>query len=181
MPGHHLDILVSDGVQDIRGGEIELFEPVRIQPDTHAVLTGAEDSHLADTRQPGERVLHVDDAVVGEKGLIEPVVVRIEADDEQNIRGDLPHGNPLDLDAPGKLGERAVDLVLDEDEGFIEVGADVKGDRERIGPVAAARGRHVDRPFHAVDRLFEGHSDRLRNDCRAGARIPGAHLNRRAA
>ena len=179
MSGHNLDILVSDGVQNVRGGQVELFEPVRVQPNAHAVLTGAEDSHLTDARQPGQGILHIDDAVVGEEGLIEPVVVRVQADYKQDIGGDLPDGNALDLDAPGKLGERAVHLVLDEDERFIEVGAHIEGDRECISPVAPARGRHVNRLFDAIDRLFDGHSDRVRNDCRAGARVSGAHLNRR--
>ena len=74
---HDLDILVSDGVQDILRGEVEILEPLRVQPDPHAVGTGPENPDLTDAGQPGQGILHIDDAVVGEKGLIKPVVVGV--------------------------------------------------------------------------------------------------------
>ena len=49
---------------------------------------------------PGEAaqgILQVDDGVVGEKGLIIAVIVRIEAHHLQDIGGDLPDVDPLGL------------------------------------------------------------------------------------
>src|SRR4029453_19183562 len=49
LAGHDLDVLALDGGQDIAGRDPEGLEPARIQPDPHAVRTGPEDSHLADS------------------------------------------------------------------------------------------------------------------------------------
>ena len=83
---------------------LKCLEPVRVQPDPHAVRAGAEDPDLADARQPGQGILHIDDAVVGEKGLIKPVVVGIETDHQQNVGGDFPNVNPLLLDTAAGAG-----------------------------------------------------------------------------
>ena len=45
----------------------EGIELLRVEPDAHAVGAGAEDLHLADAGQAGERVLQVDDRVVAEE------------------------------------------------------------------------------------------------------------------
>ena len=70
LPGHHLDVLLLDGVHHIQGGQVVILELVRVQPDPHAVGTGAEHLDLAHPGQTAQGVLQVDDGVVGEKGGI---------------------------------------------------------------------------------------------------------------
>ena len=130
LSGDDLDILALDGGQDIRCREAESLEPVRVQPDPHAVRPGAEDPHLADAREPGQGVLQIDNGVVGEENLIKPVILGIEADHQQNVGGDLSDRDSLLLNAARKLGQGAVDQVLDQGQGGIEIGPDVEGDRQ---------------------------------------------------
>ena len=63
----HLHVLVRHRGEHIGGCEVKLFEPVRVEPEAHAVLTGAENPDQADTGQTGQGVLHVDLTVIREK------------------------------------------------------------------------------------------------------------------
>src|SRR5262249_4823840 len=98
--GHDLDVLALDGGQHIAGREPEALKPLWIQPDPHAVWPGPEDSHLADSREPSQRVLQIDERVVGEKDLLEALIVGVEAGDEQDVGRDLADRDALSLSAP---------------------------------------------------------------------------------
>src|SRR5262249_44815092 len=95
--------------EDVRRREPERLEPLRVQPHPHAVRAGPEHSHLPDARSPGERVDHVDDRVVREEDLVEPLVVGVEARHQQDVRRHLLDRDPLDLDAPGSWDSAALE------------------------------------------------------------------------
>ncbi len=97
LPGHHLDVLLLDRVHHVHGGEPVILELVGVQPHAHGVRAGADDVDLGDPGQPGQGVLQVDHAVIGQVGFIKAVVVRIEAHHLQDIGGDLLDIHPLGL------------------------------------------------------------------------------------
>ena len=101
----------------------------------------------------------------------------IEADDQQDVRGDFLYRYSLLRGAAGQLGERAVYQVLDKRHGSIEVGSDIEGDRKGVGTVAAAYRRHVYGVFDAVYRLLDRNTDGFCHDIGACARITRRDLD----
>ena len=89
----------------VHGGQLVVLELVGVQPDPHAVRTGADDLDLADPGETGQGILQVDHGVIGQVGFIKAVVVRIEADHLQDIGGDLLDRDPLGLHGFGQLGQ----------------------------------------------------------------------------
>ena len=174
-----LNVLVLDRVLHLRNGETVGSQLDRIEPDAHAVRPGAEHLNLPDSRQARDRVLQIDDRVVAQEGFIEPVVVGVQTADQQNIGADLLHLDSLGLHFLGQLRQSAIDGVLHEGYGGIEIGANGEGHRQRVAAVAAAGGLHVDGILDAVDALLDGDSHRGRHHIRARAGVARAHLNRR--
>src|SRR5262249_25166911 len=127
-----LDVLALDGGQDIAGRDPESLEPSRVQPHPHAVRASAEDSHLADSREPGQRVLQTDERIIRKEDLLEPVVVGVEAGDEQKVWRDLSDRDALRLSAAWKLGHRAVGGVLYQGQRRVQISPNVEGDRQGI-------------------------------------------------
>ena len=171
-----LYVLVAYRIEDVGGCQVELPEPVGVQPDAHAVLARAEDPHQAHAGQPRKRVLHVDLAVIGQEDVVVAVVFRIEADDQKNVRRNLLNADALQGNAAGELGECGVYRVLHEGERLVEVGPDVESYSQRVGAVASAGGEHVNGALHAIDRLLQGHAYRLCDDGGACSGIPRRHL-----
>ena len=75
--GGDLDVLLADRAHDVAGRQLPRGEPIRIQPDPHAVFTGAEHLDGADTRQPRDLVLHLQVRVVRQ---VEHVVALVGRD-----------------------------------------------------------------------------------------------------
>jgi hypothetical protein len=134
----HLDVLVLDRVLNLRNGKTVSPQFDRIEPDAHAVRAGAKNLNLPDSRQARDGVLQIDDGVVAQEGFIEPVVVGVQTADQQNIGADLLHFDSLGLYFLGQLRQSAIDGVLHEGYGGIEVGANSEGHRERVAAIAAA-------------------------------------------
>ena len=179
LSGHDLNVLVGHRVQHILGGQVEVSEPLGVQPDPQAVGPGPENPDLTHPGQPGQGVLDIDNPVIGQEGRVEPVTFRVEAGHQQDIGGDLPDIHPLLPHHPRELGQGAVDLVLDQGQGGRQVGPDVEGDGQRIRPVAAAGGGQVNGMFHPVDRLLDRHADGGGHHAGAGPGIAGRNLDRR--
>ena len=167
-----------DCVLDVQNRQPIGLELVRIQPDPHAVRSGTEDRYLTDSGQTRDGTLQIDDRVIAQERFIEAIVVRIQAFDQQDIGADLLDVDSLGADLLRQLRQRAVDRVLHQSHSDVEVGADGKGNGERVAAVAAAGGLHVDRILDAVDALLDGNADGVRHRFGAGAGIAGAHLNR---
>ena len=70
----HLLALLLDDVDDVLGRQAARLEQVRVEPDAHRVLPGAEDRHIAHAIQAAKLVLHVDDRVVRQKQAVEAAV-----------------------------------------------------------------------------------------------------------
>ena len=69
--------------------ETEFGQHVRLDPDAHGVVAGAEQPHLADARHAVEDVVDVDVGVVGEEERVVGPVRRVERDDQHRQAGGL--------------------------------------------------------------------------------------------
>ena len=99
----HRDVLLLDGLLNVENREIEGLQLFRIEPDPHAVRSGADDLDLPNPGNAAEGILQVDDSVVAEKGFVEPVVVGIEVDHLQDVGRHLADGDTLRLYRLGQL------------------------------------------------------------------------------
>ena len=76
----------------VAGRQVPRLQLVRVQPDAHAVVLLAEDEHVADALQPGQRVLELDGGVVAQVELVvvRPaglrVVLGVQADHQEDVR-----------------------------------------------------------------------------------------------
>src|SRR5581483_5311637 len=132
LSGRHLRVLAADRLLDVNRGKPVALELHRIEPYAHAVRSRAENLYLPDTGQTGERILQVDDRVVRQKRLAEPIVVGVETLDQQDIGADLSYIDSLRSHRFGKLWKRGVDRVLDQGQRGVQVGSDRERDRERV-------------------------------------------------
>ena len=171
--GDLLALLLDDG-DDVLGGEAARLHEVRVQPDPHGVLAGAEHRYVAHAIEALEFVQDIDDRVVREEQAVEPTIRRPQRDEFED-RGRLLLGrHALDLHFRGQGRERGRDPVLHQDLVLVGVRADRESDGEIVGAVAGARRLHVEHVLDAVDVLL----DRQRHgvDQRRGAR---ARIERR--
>ena len=82
---------------DVLGVEAARLQLVRIEPDPHRILAGAEHVDVADAGQPRQFVLQIDGGVIGEIEAVVTVVRRRQRDEQQDRRRPLLHGDALRL------------------------------------------------------------------------------------
>ena len=58
--------MLLHGAHHVGGGQATRGDLVRIEPDAHRILTGAENLHLADARQTGQLILDLQGGVVAQ-------------------------------------------------------------------------------------------------------------------
>ena len=112
--GDFLALLLND-VDDVLGRQPARLQEVRVEPDAHGVLPGAEHRHVADAGEAAQLVLHVDDGVVRQEQAVEAAVGGDEPDELED-RGRLLLGrHPLELDFLRQRRDRRGHAVLDQD------------------------------------------------------------------
>ena len=172
--GRDLDVLFANRADDVGGGELPRRQLVRIDPDPHAVLAGAEDLHAADARDLGELVLHLE---VGEVRQIEHVVAVVRRDemrDQQEVGRRLLRRHADALDVGRQARQRLRDPVLHLDLGVVEVGAERERHRQLQPAVGGRLREHVEQALDAAELLLERRRDGLGDDLRVGAGIDTA-------
>ena len=76
LPGGDLHVLLADGADDVVGGQVARLQPLRVEPDAHAVVLGAHHLDLADAGNAAEHVLDVEIDVVADVDLVvQPLAV----------------------------------------------------------------------------------------------------------
>ena len=71
--GRRLDVLLSQHGTHVRRHQAILRHDVRLQPDTHRIVT-TEHHHLAHTLETQDLRLQVDTDIVGQEALVEAIV-----------------------------------------------------------------------------------------------------------
>ena len=179
LTGGHVLALPLQRRHDVLRVQAARFELLRIEPDPHRILTGAEHVDVADPGKSRQLVPEIDGGVIGEVEAVVAVVRRRQRDEQQDRGRALLHRDALRLHRLRQLRQRARHPVLHQDLRRIEIGADLEGDRERIGPIAGAGRLHVDHVLDAVDLLLDRQRHGVHHRARAGAGIACRHLHGR--
>ena len=98
LAGRGQHVLLLHGVDDVRHGEAQPAELVRLDPDAHGVVGTTEDGDLADALDARDLVEHVDRHVVGEEVRVEGAVGRTQGHQHQRESQRLLDLDPLALD-----------------------------------------------------------------------------------
>ena len=175
----HVLALLLQGLNHVLGVEAARLELVRIEPDAHRVLAGAELFDFADAGQTRQLIHQIDGGVVGQIEAVAAFVGRGQ-DHEQKRRGrTFFDRHALRLDRLRQRRQRACHPILHQDLRGIEIGADPESDGQRIGAVAGVGRLHVEHVLDAVDLLFDRQRHGFHQRARAGAGVAGRHLHGR--
>ena len=87
LSGRIHGVLRLKRIDNLRDGDAELGQLIRLHPQAHGVLAGAEYLHVADAGDARQLIVQIDVGVVGQKLRVVGAVRRIEADHHQR-RGD---------------------------------------------------------------------------------------------
>ncbi|MCY1220275.1 hypothetical protein D9M72_322840 [compost metagenome] len=170
-----LDILLGDDVLDVDGGDAEIGHAIRIEPDAHRIAALTEKLHVPDARQALQRIKDLQVGVIADRGEIDRIVRRIQADEHGEI-GDLLGDRDAGLvDERGKRGGRLGDAVLDVECRDVDRITHFEGNDDARRAVVRTRRGHVEHARHAVDLLFERRRHRVGDHLGAGARIIGGN------
>ena len=177
--GGHLHVLLADGVDDVAGGKILGGYFVRVEPNSHRVITGTEHFNVPCPRNTRQHVLDLESRVIAQIHFVIPVIRRKQMDDHGEVWGLLGRGDAEAAHFFGQFRQRLGDAVLHLHLRLIDVGAELEGNRQGHDPIRGRLGKHVERLFDAVNDLLERRGHRFGDGLWIGARIAGAHDNRR--
>ena len=178
LPGGDLLALLLDRRDDVLRHQVARLQLVRIEPDPHRILAGAEHRDVADAGQTRQLVADIDGGVIAQEQAVIGRFRRRQRHEQQNRRRLLLHGDALVLHRLRQLRQRARHPVLHQHLREVEVGADLERHRQRIGAVGAAVGLHVEHVLDAVDLLLDRQRHRIDHGFCAGAGIAGGDLDR---
>ena len=128
---------------------------LRIQPDAHGVVAGAEELHLPGARNAPEHVLDLQPGVVAQVDHVIAVVRRDQVHHHGDVGGALDRGDPLLADLFGQAGQRLADPVLHLHLGQVHVRPHPEGDGQGQHAVGRRLRRHVQHVVDAVDLLLQ--------------------------
>ena len=173
--GDFLALLLYD-VDDVLRRQASRLKQVRIHPNPHGVLPGAEDLHGADAVEASQFVLHADDGVVRQEQAVEAAVGRNQRDEFENRGRLLRRRHPLNLHFLRQRRNGGRHLVLHQDLRLVGVRADREGDDQGIGAVVRARRLHINHVLDAVDLLLDRQGDGVDEGLGARAGVARRHL-----
>ena len=88
-PGGDLDVLVLDGVDDVRGRQAPRGQLVRVEPEAHAVIALTEHDDVADPLEAEQLVLDLDGGEIAHVDAVVAAVRRGRKVDHQQDAGRL--------------------------------------------------------------------------------------------
>ena len=176
--GRRLDVLRPDRAHDVAGRQPALGDLLRIEPDPHRIVAGAEQLHVADALDARQPVLDVEHGVVAQIRHVVAVVRRQQMHDHGQVGRALDGG---DAEAPDLLRQPRLGLrhaVLHQLLRLVGVGAEPERHGQRHHAVGRRLAAHVEHAFDAVDRFLDRRRHRLGDHLGVGARIGRAHHHR---
>ena len=163
LSGGNLHVLLPYGCQYVIDVHAARRNLSRIQPQSHGVVAGAEDTHIAHAGDARQHVLDLNDRVVAQIQRVVAAVAGLQEHDHGQVRrlllshqADLPYHvrqSRLSLRHP------VLGLYLRN----IQIGAELEGHRDGKGAVRRRGGVGVNRVFNTVDLLFQRRDDSLGN------------------
>ncbi len=177
LAGRDLDVLFAHRAHDVAGSQAARRGLVRVDPDPHRVVAGAEHEGLADAGDARQLVFHPQRRVVAQVDRVVARVRRQQVHDHRQIRRHLFGDDPLQAHGLGQSRQGLVDAVLHLNLGEVGIGAGLEGHRDREDAVAAGDRLHVHHVLDAGDRLFEQRGDGIGEHRRIRAGIDCPHLH----
>ena len=130
--GGHLDILFTQGGDDVTGCELACGHFFRVEPDTHGIVLLAKHGNIADARNPHHFISQTNGRIVAQLQLIEGSIGREEIDHEQDSGRFFSHHDSCLTHDIGERREGEVDAVLHEHLSHIEINANVECHRQTV-------------------------------------------------
>ena len=154
-----LNVLTLNRGDDVVRSQIELGQPVRIEPDARRIVERSEQRRLPDAFDPCQRVDEVDRRIVAQVNGIVGIVRGVEAYHLQQGGGFLADGQAGARHFLRQLRDGEARAVLHIDGIDVRIGAQCEGDGQVVAAVGTAGRLIVERIVDAVDLLL----DRLRH------------------
>ena len=173
--GGGFDILRLDRLDDVVRGKPVFRGPLRINPDPHRVVAGAEQLHLADPVDPGQAILDVENRVVAQIRHVVAVVRRQQMHDHRQVGTAL---DGRDAKLPDDAGQTRLGLryaVLDKLLGLVGIRAQAERHGQGHLPVGRRLAAHIEHAFDPVDLLLDRRCHRLGDHLRVGSRRARVH------
>src|SRR5208282_1322400 len=178
LAGRIYGVLGQDRVDDFWNGDRKFGELIRLDPEAHRILAGAEDLHAADAVEAGDLVAEIDVGEVGKKLSIVGAVRGIESDEHQRGGDGFLDGDAVVGDVDGQLRGGLGGAQLREDEIGIGVGFYVVVDDEAHEAVGSGvEGVHVIHVVDATHLLLDGSGDGLFDGLGVSANVGGENLH----
>src|SRR5439155_20420332 len=148
LAGGRLDVLRADRGHHVGGVDAAGGQLLRVEPGADAVIALTQQADVRDPVQAQQLVLDVDGDEVAQVEVVVAAVRRVEVDDLEDVGRLLADGDALAPDRSRQLRHGQGHAVLHHDQGGVQIGAQVKGDRQRVRAVVARLRRQVQ---HAGD------------------------------
>ena len=174
---HH--VLLLHHALHIGGTHTETRHLLGVQPDAHAVIACAKQTHEAHALDAGECILKVEQRIVAQKCGVEATVRRGQRNHLQEVGRLFTDGDAIANHVCRQLALRDSDAVLHVHRAEILIAADFEGHGQRIGAVIGTLRIHVNHVLRAVDLLLDRRGNRLRDDGGIGPRQGRHHLHLR--
>ena len=168
-------VLLADRLGHVDGRHVPRRQLLGVEPGTDAVIALAQVIDVRDAVHPQQLVPHVNGGEIAQVNIVVATVRREKVDDHQDVGGLLADRDPLVLDRGRQLRHGQRHTVLHHHQVRVQVGADVEGDRQRVGAVVAHLGGHVEHALDTVDLLLDRRGHRIGHHRSAGAGIADRH------
>ncbi len=167
-------VLRLDRVGNVRDGDAELCQLVRLHPQPHGILARAEDLGLADAVQARDWIIEVDVGVVGQIVRIVRAMRRIQGDQHERSRGRLLESDSVAVHRGRQLTGCQLFARLREQQVRVGISFEIEIDKQRRLLVGGGvQGVHVGHVVHAVHLLLDGRGDRILECLGIGAWVIG--------
>ena len=139
--GRDLQILFTNGLNDVAGRQVVRRDTIRIEPHAHRIVAGAEDDDLSGAGKSSELVADIQQRIVAQVDRIISTVGGHEVHDHRDVRRALLGDHPERADLFRQSRQRLVHAILHLDLGEIDGCADVEGHGEVQHTVRGRRRR----------------------------------------
>ncbi len=159
--GRRPQVLLLQCAHHLRSGQVAGGQLLRIEPDSQAVVTPAEQRHIGHSGQPRQLVLDLDVGVVTQVETVIGAGGGAQRDEHQHAGWTLPHLHAGELHHLRKDRHGQAHAILHEQLVDLGVSAAREGDGEDVLAVVGAAQAQRQDLLEAADLLLDGGGDRV--------------------
>ena len=169
--------LATDGIDNFRNRYTQVSEAIGFDPDTHRIITGAEDIDSADALDAGQSILDINQRIVTQEVLIEAWILCSQRNQHEDIGQRFFRGHAEARNLRRKFGGGGSNAILGKYRIQVRVGARFEGNLDSHGAIVGVDGLHVDHVVDTVDFLLQRRRYRLFDTHRVGTGVGGSNLD----